>query len=132
VSANTKYGYCRGCEKWVPRDGMLSINVTVYNEQNQEKRIPLRFCEKCHSEKEDEIESMRWDNVLHTEAEIQADVDLAERSELDFDPTKLLDRAASDEEPSGPVFRDPVKRDVAGDDSEAAMRKQGKNVDMTY
>lgn len=132
MGVNTKYGHCIGCDKWVKRDDMLSINVSIYDESNMETRIPLRFCKKCHDSKREEIESMRWQNILYTEAEIQADLDLAEKSDLEFDPTKII-KKISGSDMEQPVFRDPIKKRVFDDDdSEAAMRRRGRIVDSFY
>ena len=85
---NTKYGYCLGCDQWVPRDEMLSINVSIYDEKNQEFRIPMRFCPPCHRKKRQELLESKWDNVLKTEAEIRTNLELAERSDLPFDDSE--------------------------------------------
>lgn len=95
MGANKKYGFCRGgCEKWVPRDEMLSINVSVYNAENEEIRIPLRFCPSCHARKKVELEEIHWDNVLKTETEIKTNAELAEQSDLSFDDSEAAMRAA--------------------------------------
>lgn len=95
MSTNTKYGFCRGeCRKWVPRDEMLSINVSVYSADNEEKRIQLRFCPACHKKVEADISKMVWDNVLKTEIEIKTDEELAQKSELEFDDSEAVMRAA--------------------------------------
>jgi hypothetical protein len=145
MSANTKYGLCRGeCQKWVPRDEMLSINVSVYDANNEELRIPLRFCPACHKKMQARLEEMRWDNVLKMEAEIRIDKDLAEASDLEFDPSPDALEAASEararatEETSAPVKRPPPPKEKReqpkpkDDDSEAAMRRRGKEVDVNY
>ena len=143
MSANTKYGFCRGeCQKWVPRDEMLSINVSVYGADNEETRIPLRFCPACHKKIQEQIEQMRWDNVLRTEAEIMSDEDLAKASPLEFDERlSVVEDAATAmrrnvhvEKPRDVVSEpEMVARDVPLDDeSEAAMRRMGKRVDVTY
>lgn len=128
---NTIYGFCRGCEKWVPRDTMLSINVNVYSEENEESRIPLRFCPACHTARRADLGEVRWDNVLLTEAQIRTDPELVTQSDLEFDDSPELIEAArvANDRPVGKKmnFGPSVK-----DDSEAAMRRKGKDLDSGY
>jgi len=157
VGANTKYGFCRGCKKWVPRDEMLSINVSVYDAQNNERRIPLRFCPSCHKKKIEETEELRWDNVLKIEVEIKTNKDLAAQSDLEFDPNidvseiaaawsrdaarqivrpvpkAIPAESARVERPEKKKEGKPKRRKLdPKDDSEAAMRRRGKRVDINY
>lgn len=95
MAAHTMYGFCRGeCQKWVPRDEMLSINVTIYNADNDETRVPLRFCPSCHKKVQEEVEGLRWDNILVTELEIKTNEELANQSDLEFDDSEAAMRSA--------------------------------------
>lgn len=95
MGTNTKYGFCRGeCGRWVPRDEMLSINATIYDADNAEERVPLRLCTLCHEKEKDRLARMRWDNALKTELEIQTNPELARESDLEFDDSEVVMRAA--------------------------------------
>jgi len=135
MSNNRKYGFCRGCKKWIPRDDMLSINVSVYDRENMEIRIPLRFCPECHEKKKDELDEIKWDNDLKAEVEIRASKILAEQSDLEFDGSDGVQSAAENaRERIADDVIDSVSRfkEKKKDDSEAAMRRRGKNLDTTY
>ena len=94
VGVNTKYGLCRGCKKWIPRDEMLSINITIYDAENKEERVPIRLCPSCHKRKQEEFKKIRWDNILKTEVQIRIRADLAQKSNLEFDDSEAAMRTA--------------------------------------
>lgn len=94
MSAHTQYGFCTGCQKWVPRDEMLSINIAVYNSANEATRVRVRSCPKCHHVRFAEFKKMEWDHVLKSEHEIKSDPELAEKSELEFDDSEKAMREA--------------------------------------
>lgn len=125
-----RYGYCRGgCGKWVPRDAMLSMNVLVYTVENVEIKIPLRFCPACHEQFQEKMDYYKWDNVLKTEEEIMSNKDLAAKTNLTYEPPKAKEKRFSRvRKTRRRIYRD-FKED---DDSEAAMRKSGKHVDVRY
>ena len=94
MGIHTKYGLCRGCNRWVPRDCMLSINITVFDKKNEESRILMRFCETCHANKEKELRKSEWNNVLKTELEVMTTEELAANSEIIFDDSEAAMRRA--------------------------------------
>lgn len=94
MSANTQYGKCLGCGKWVPRDEMLSINVAIYDASNVPERIRIRSCPKCHPERMAEFRAWNWDHILKSESDIQADPELAAQSDLEFDDSEAAMREA--------------------------------------
>lgn len=131
MSDNTVYGFCRGCDKWIPRDDMLSINVSVYSVKNEESRIPLRFCPECHAAKGEALGVLRWDNNLKTESQIRTNRELAAQSDLEFDESVDAQEAArvASERSVGKVMDfGPSQKD----DSEAAMRRKGRRLDVKY
>jgi hypothetical protein len=64
--SKTKFGFCRASRSWVPRDEMMSINVRVYDAENNEVRIPVRLSADEHWKLVDMLEELRWDNQLET------------------------------------------------------------------
>lgn len=94
MSAHTPYGFCMGCEKWVPRDEMLSINIAIYNADNKPERVRVRSCPKCHAKRAAEFRKWNWDHVLKSEAEIKTDPDLVKQSDLEFDDSEEAMRGA--------------------------------------
>ncbi len=94
MGAHTKYGYCKRCEKWVPRDDMGSINVDVYDENNNESRIRMRLCPECHQAEQVAMKKLEWENVLKMEHEIQMDPVLAESAGVRHDDSEGAMRRA--------------------------------------
>ena len=94
MSAHTPYGFCMGCEKWVPRDEMLSINVAVYDANNKVERIRVRSCPKCHPKRVEEFKKWNWNHVLKNESEIRSNPELVKRSDLELDDSEKAMRAA--------------------------------------
>jgi len=128
----TKYGMCGGsCKKWVRRNDMLSINISVYDNDNVEEKIRMRFCQRCHVEARDGFRNHEWVNDLKYEIEIKADPELAANSDLEYDKDAhlrvdgVLD--GDDGFKASEVFSPKIT-----DDSEAAMRRSGKIVDKRY
>lgn len=135
VDLHRKYGFCRGgCNKWKPRDDMRSINISVYDEDNREMRIPLRFCPECNKKIVEDLLSMAWDNILFSEAQIRCDKAKAEKSNLTVSyDTETIHAALIADERMG-IYTGapkPQRIDVV-DDSEAGLRRSGKVVDVRY
>lgn len=65
-----RYGFCKGCQGWVPRDEMLSINTHLYDAQNSEVIIRHRYCPVCHRRVVERTREQGWDNVVVTEREL--------------------------------------------------------------
>lgn len=143
MGINTKYGFCKGeCQKWLPRDKMLAMNVSVYDKHNNETKIQLRFCEECHKQMQDYLGLMAWDNNLLTEAQLRSDLEKAKQAGLEYDDSlEVVTAAKRAQERREPIeFKSPTKKRIyrnrdsvnPRDDSEAAMRKRGKRVDVSY
>ena len=94
MSTHTKYGFCKLCETWVPRDEMLSVNISVYDAENNEEKIRVRVCPPCQKVFKFDLKGLEWDNNLKTEGEIRTSKGLAEKSELDFDDSEGAMRQA--------------------------------------
>jgi hypothetical protein len=73
---------------------MLSINIAIYNADNEPERIRVRSCPKCHAERTEEFRKWNWDHVLKNEGEIKGDPELAAQSDLEFDDSEEAMRAA--------------------------------------
>lgn len=133
---NTKYGFCKGtCRRWVPRDEMLSINVSVYNRENDEYKIPLRYCPNCWEKMVDYFSTMRWDNNLKTAAEIKSNEALANDSDLSYDDSlRIVEAAAVARQRKFRIDKSNNKDycDYHQCESEAEFRKAGKQVDVEY
>jgi len=51
INEDTKFGFCRGCQKWKLRDNLVSTNILIFGEgvDNIEDTIRLRLCkDECH------------------------------------------------------------------------------------
>lgn len=88
MGENTKYGYCKNCKLWVPRDEMLSINCSVYDAKNEEQKIRLRFCPPCQGKIKEMLENLGWDGVLKLEKDIRVDERLSSKSDIEFDDSE--------------------------------------------
>lgn len=69
----SKYGFCPGIKRWVPRDTMLGINVRVFDEDNEQSIIRIRLSPKAWKEFVDVCKKYEWSNDLRTEEELRAD-----------------------------------------------------------
>jgi len=141
MSTNTVYGFCRGkCQKWVRRDDMLSINVMVYDAANNESKVQIRLCPECHASFVKMIEPYRWRNRLFSEAEIIVDPEMCAQSDLEFDGSDaalevarvVRERAQLDREKHRGLPGSKHRVCDGDEDSEAAMRRMGKPIDVTY
>ena len=59
-----RYGWCPGCERWVPRDEMLSFNTDVYDAENRREVVRQRYCPVCADEERVRLEQRRWKDLL--------------------------------------------------------------------
>ena len=85
---NKVYGFCRGCEKYVPRDDMISTNMTVYGKGVDEKEEIIRFrlCPSCHKKQMTKWKSIEWDYKIKHACEIMVSKYLSGQcDEIDFD-----------------------------------------------
>lgn len=105
--AGRRMGHCHGCDTWVPRDEMLSINLAVFDAANMESRIRLRLCPACHAAVVDRYRPWNWTNHR----------DLRKYGSLQADPVG--------ERGSGALSPD---EDEDVDDGEAAMRAAGRPI----
>ncbi len=102
-----KYATCKRCETVIPRDDMLSVNVHFYQESDRKDIVRVRLCSNCYKAMQREFMAIEWKNEL------------------------LPGRGAG--HINGTSVHVPWKeRNTQSDDSEAAMRRKGKRVDVTY
>lgn len=100
-----KYAACKRCKAVIPRDNMLSVNVHFYQESDERDIVRVRLCKDCHAGMRQSVRAIEWQN------------------ELLPDPRR------------GGVVESQSRhwaKPAAPDDSEAAMRQRGKNLDVTY
>lgn len=88
------YGFCLGCEKYVPRDDMISTTLTVFGEGIDEKqeRVRFRLCPECHKNQMKRWKtswnnnSIVWRNDIKSACEIMTNEKLASRcDDIEFD-----------------------------------------------
>lgn len=95
---HTKYGFCKGeCQKWKKRDDMLSVNLDIFD-ANQNKRIlRVRMCPSCHEKFVTEMEEKyKWDNNLVEERDIRMCAELASQSDVELDLSLVEDTRAKE------------------------------------
>jgi len=96
IENDTKFGFCRGCQKWHPRGELRSTNILIYGEgvDNIEDQIRLRLCEPCHAEQKkrwlsDNGKSLRWEPTLIEARHIRINPELAEKCDfIEFDESQ--------------------------------------------
>lgn len=97
IEDETRFGFCRGCNKWKPRDEMISSGITIYAEgaDNVADRIQVRLCPACHSERLSQWEELRWDPTLIEARHIRGLASLAAQcDEIEYDGSYEDARAA--------------------------------------
>lgn len=131
-----KYGLCKVCGRWVPRDEMMVANMDFYDTLGNKTVIRHRYCPGCHESQKTLMQALAWDGALKIETEIRADERLAALAGLEYDPT-LKEEAERlrelEEELRADVkarrTMDKVRKQAAAaDDSEGALRKKGLDV----
>ena len=75
------YGLCRGCDRLVPRDDMISSNVHIYASgvDVTERRIRIRLCGVCYNTELARWEELDWQTRMWSEADIRNDRELADK-----------------------------------------------------
>lgn len=64
MGEQTMYGRCGLCNRWVPRDEMLSVHVDFYDEDNKREVIRQRLCPPCWRAEKDRVRETRWDRLV--------------------------------------------------------------------
>jgi len=91
---NKVYGLCRGCNKYVDRDSMVSTNFTVFGDGVDEKRDKIRFrlCPRCHDRQlirwktSPDGRIIEWRGEIKKAAEIRVNKNLSDQcDDIDFD-----------------------------------------------
>lgn len=72
---HTLYGFCKGCQRWVPRDEMLSINTALYDAQNRKHVIRHRYCPPCYETERARVQGRMWDHIVVTESDLAPGTD---------------------------------------------------------
>lgn len=97
INDTTKFGFCRGCQKWKPRESLVSTNIRIYGEgvDNIDDLIRLRLCPECHEEQRqrwlyDGDKSLEWEPTLVEARHIRVDREKAAQcDEVDFDDSEV-------------------------------------------
>lgn len=80
MATHTKYGFCRVLKKWVPRDEMVSVNVTTFDDDNRKSIVRLRLSQQGHRRFMRDLRRIRWTGHLKEEHELVKDGLLVEPS----------------------------------------------------
>ncbi len=99
------YAACKRCGVVVPRDEMRSVNVHFFTESESRDIVRVRLCRECNMSMRQSIRAIEWHNEL----------------------------LPGPDGGSGRLHQPRQwARPAQLDDSEAAMRQRGKNLDVTY
>lgn len=79
INNETKFGFCKGCEKWKPRDEMRGINANVFGTEVHgiEEVVRVRLCPECFREFLLKLKEYQWEGLLYEAREIATDEELA-------------------------------------------------------
>lgn len=84
IDDKTLFGFCKLCNRWVPRDSMVSVHINVYGKgvKNVEEIIRLRICPECFEFEIDDWRKQAWDKKMYRAEEIRESRELSERCDL--------------------------------------------------
>jgi len=71
IHAHTKFGLCRACDVWHPRDILLGMNLRAFPGDGDDVRVTIRLCPKCFDEALHGLIGLQWDNRLLTLDELK-------------------------------------------------------------
>lgn len=107
---NKVYGFCLSCEKYVPRDDMISTNFVVYGEgiDERQEKIRFRLCPICHKK-----QMKRWKTSWNNKFIVwNGDISLKRACEIIIDEklSSMCDDIDFDDQDQNAMFEATKKR----------------------